>query len=246
MGCQNCCCNDDVNLDINTDIMPINGHEESKYNHEREEILNLTETDNLNTKLSEGSANSKKIQEKRNKKKKIDYPTKILQIINTIRKDPVAYANVIEDSIKNIIIQKKDNEVNPEILYKNKIKVVLKRGEIAFKEVAEKLRNMSPLPPLTFKKEICIPLPENEEEIRTPVYLENQFKILKRKVKVDKYFKDLIEIPEVSALLMIVNDNGEKYMGKREAILNKNYKYIGISCQYYWKTFIACFTFSSG
>ena len=112
MGCQDCCCNNKPNYEINNEIKPINGHEQSKYNPEREEIFNLTETDNL--KLSEGSDNSKKNQEKRNKKKKIDknlqykdYPTKILQIINNIRKDPVAYANVIEDSIKNIIIQKK-------------------------------------------------------------------------------------------------------------------------------------------
>ena len=252
MGCQNCCCQNDNHV-IDIELKPINGHEQNKINQEKQEIFNNTGMGNLNENSFEVSINFENLHENSNEKKKInnnlqyeDYPTQILQIINTIRKDPKAYSNVIEDSIKNIIIQNNDDEDNPKILYKNKVKVTLKRGEIAFKEVAEKLRNISPLPPLKFKKDICIPLPENEEEIRTPSYLENQIKILKKKVKIDKYFKDLIKISEVSALLMIVNDNGEKCKGKREAILNKNYKYIGISCKLYWKTFIAFFTFSSG
>ena len=58
------------------------------------------------------------------------------------------------------------------------------------------------------------------------------------------FFKDLIKIPEVSALLMIVDDSEKNPGKKRQAVLNKDFKYIGISSKFVGKTFIAYFSFS--
>ena len=43
---------------------------------------------------------------------------------------------------------------------------------------------------------------------------------------------------------MIVDDNGKNSAKKRKALLNKNYKYIGISFRFIRKTFIAYYSFS--
>ena len=174
-----------------------------------------------------------------------DYPDKMVEIINKIRQNPVEYAKVIEDSIKNITQeQDKNDETKTKLVYKQKVKVALNRGEEAFREAAEKLRNMEPLPPLEFNGEICIPLPQNEEEIRDPSYLKEQVKILKDSTNIDIFFKDLIKIPEVSSLLMIVDDSIKNAGKKRDAILSKDYKYIGINSHFVGKTFVAYFSFS--
>ena len=119
------------------------------------------------------------------------------------------------------------------------------KGEPAFREAAEKLREMSSLPPLELKSDICVPLPETEEEIRDPSYLKEHVKIIRETNNVDVFFKDLIKIPEVSALLMIVDDSSKNPGRKRQAVLSKIFKYIGISSKFVGNTFIAYFTFSS-
>ena len=174
-----------------------------------------------------------------------DYPEKMLKIINKIREDPPSYADILEDCIKNIVKIKDPNDKSKtKIIYKDKVKVALYNGEIAFKNAAEKLRNMKALPPLKLKNEICVPLPEEAEGIKDSLYLKEQIKILNKKAHIDIFFQDLIKIPEVSALLMIVDDS-EKNLGKRrQTLLNKDLKYIGISSKFIGKTFIAYFTFS--
>ena len=54
-------------------------------------------------------------------------------------------------------------------------------------------------------------------------YLIIIIKILRENTNVDVFFKDLIKIPEVSALLMVVDDSTKSPGKKRQAILNKNY-----------------------
>ena len=174
-----------------------------------------------------------------------DYPQKMLDLINQIRANPVSYADVIEECIQNITEeQDKNDESKTRIIYKKKVKVALNRGEIAFKDAAEELRNMEPLPPLELKNDICVPLPEEEAEIRDSSYLREQVKIIREKTNIDVFFKDLIKIPEVSALLMIVDDSEKNPGKKRQAVLNSEFKYIGISSKFIGKTFIAYFAFS--
>jgi hypothetical protein len=182
-------------------------------------------------------------QEKSNKY--ANYPQKMLNLINNIRGDPVSFADIIEDSIQNITEEQDHNdESRTRIIYKKKVKVALNRGEIAFKDAANELRGMGPLPPLELKNEICVPLPEDEDEIKDSSYLREQVKVLREKNNIDVFFKDLIKIPEVSALLMIVDDSEKNPGKKRQAVLNKDFKYIGISSKFIGKTFIAYFAFS--
>ena len=174
-----------------------------------------------------------------------DYPEKIVELINNIRQDPVGYADIIEESIQNIIEEEdKDDPSNIRIIYKKKVKVALNRGEPAFREAIDILRSLNPLPPLEFSNEKCVPLPQNEEELKNPLFLREQVKKIREKKQIDVFFKDLIKIPEVSGLLMIVDDTNKNAGKKRMALLNKDIKYVGVSSKFIGKTFIAYFTFS--
>jgi hypothetical protein len=243
MGCQ-CANQKDEDID---DLIPKNSYEEANEDElqkdqdnnnfdQKEGIFGLTNRE------EEFQDNNNYLNQDRNAKY-ADYPEKMLNLINKIREDPVSYADIIEDSIKNIIEEPNDNEIRK--IYKRKVKVALTRGEEAFREAAELLRCMPSLPPLEFKNEICVPLPENEEEIKDSSYLKEQVKIIRENANIDVFYKDLVKIPEVSALLMIVDDSGKNPGRKRDAVLSKDFKYIGITSKFIGKVFIAYFTFSS-
>ena len=174
-----------------------------------------------------------------------DYPEKIVELINNIREDPVSYADIIEDSIQYIVQEEDKNDPsNVRLIFKKKVKVALTKGESAFREAAEYLRSLTPLPPLEFTQEKCIPLPENENELKDPTFLREQVKLVREQSEVDVFFKDLIKIPEVSGLLMIVDDTNKNAGKKRMALLNKDLKYVGVTSKFIGKTFIAYFSFS--
>ena len=217
---------------------------EDKPPSEKEKQENENSNENENENEHQTQENEIKINPVKNNKYS-DYPQKMLNLINKIRADPSSYADIIEDSIQNITEeQDRNDESKTRIIYKKKVKVALNRGEIAFKDAEEELRNMEPLPPLELKNEICVPLPEEESEIKDSSYLREQVKILRERTNIDVFFKDLIKIPEVSALLMIVDDSEKNPGKKRQAVLNKDFKYIGISSKFVGKTFIAYFAFS--
>ena len=183
---------------------------------------------------------------------KNEYNEKVFFLINQIRQNPSSYIEIIENSKKNIKKEKeiiKDEKTGEEkernrIIYKKKLKVALFRGEPAFTEAEEILRETNPLPPLQLNNNIIIPLPENESQIKDSSYLKNVIYEIRKKYTVDIYYKDLIKDPELSVLLMIVDDNFKNAGKKRESILNKEYKYIGISSKFFGKNFIAYFAFS--
>ena len=163
--------------------------------------------------------------------KYLNYPERIIDIINTIRQDPVSYADVVIDSMKNIVEDNnKDDSTKNKIIYKKKVKVALTRGKPAFLEAAEHLRNTEPLPPLEFVPEICIPLPEDELDMKDTNFLKKKvIELRKEGINIDIFYKDLVKIPEVSALLMIVDDNGDNKGKRRKDILSPKMKEIGIS-----------------
>ena len=174
-----------------------------------------------------------------------DYPEKIVELINNIREDPVSYADIIEDSIQYIVQEEDKNDPsNVRLIFKKKVKVALNKGEAAFREAADYLRTLTPLPPLEFSQEKCVPLPENEDELKDPTFLREQVKGIREQTNVDVFFKDLIKIPEVSGLLMIVDDTNKNAGKKRLALLNKDLKYVGVTSKFVGKTFIAYFAFS--
>ena len=174
-----------------------------------------------------------------------DYPEKIVEYINNIREDPVGFADIIEDSIKYIVEEEDKNDPsNVRLIFKKKVKVALNKGEAAFLEAAEYLRSLTPLPPIEFVQDKCIPLPDNEDELKDPTFLREQVRQIREKTEVDVFFKDLIKIPEVSGLLMIVDDTNKNAGKKRMALLNKDLKYVGVTSKFVGKTFIAYFAFS--
>ena len=179
-------------------------------------------------------------------KKYSDYPEKIVTLINKIRQNPKEYADVIEDSIKNITEEDNDKDpTKPKLIYKQKVKVALTMGEKAFKEAAQELRNMKPMPPLEFREDMCIPLPDNEEKFKDSNYLRDKVKeILSKNIHINVFFKEMVKLPQVSVLLMIVDDNGKNSGKKRKAILNENFRYIGVTYRFIGKTFISYFAFS--
>jgi len=174
-----------------------------------------------------------------------DYPEKIVELINNIREDPVGYADLIEDAIKYIMEEEDKNDpTNMRLIFKKRVKVALNKGEPAFREAAEILRSLSPLPPLEFSNDKCIPLPENEDELKDPTFLREQVRQIREQTQIDVFFKDLIKIPEVSGLLMIVDDTNKNAGKKRMALLNKDLKYFGVTNKFIGKTFISYFVFS--
>ena len=100
------------------------------------------------------------------------------------------------------------------------------------------------MPPLEFNYEKCIPLPYNEEELKDHYFLREKVKQIREKTEIDIFYKDYIKIPEISVLLMIVNDTKKNTGKKRLALLNKDLKYIGVTSKFIGKTFIAHFSLS--
>ena len=258
MGCK--CANsgeeeDEIKKSVLEDVN-IENSDNDDYNKnfiQNENLLLLNNQNNFNDELnSPNKLNNKnnEIYEINNNyndqnEKYADYPEKIVELINNIRQDPVGYADVIEDSIQNIIEEEDKNDPsNIKIIYKKKVKVALNRGEIAFREAVDILRSLNPLPPLEFSNEKCVPLPENEEELRRPAFLKEQVKKMREETEIDVFFKDLIKVPEVSVLLMIVDDTNKNCGKKRLTLLNKDLKYIGVTSKFIGKTFIAYLAFS--
>ena len=246
MGCQ---CNNQKE-EHNTEISKDNENMDDN-NEQKDEIFGLSNQDGLDPEnlieVNENeNENDNQLSHKNEDKnaKYADYPKKMLELINKIRANPSSYADIVLDGINNIIINQDFDETKPKIIYKNKVKVALFKGEQAFREAAEILKEMQPLPPMEFKEEICVPVPETEEELNDHSYLKKQINIIQENNNIDLFFKDLVKLPEVSTLLMIVDDNEKNPGKKRNALLNEEFKYIGISNKFIGKKFIAYFTFS--
>ena len=171
-----------------------------------------------------------------------NYSTEVFKIINRIRAQPNQYADFIEDSMDNII-EIGEGE-NKKIIFKKQIKVALNKGEPAFRKAANKLREYDSLPSFIFKNEICVPLPSSGREILNTNYLKQQVANLRQTNRVDGYFKEMVKAPDISALLMIVDDNGENSGKRRMLLMSNELKYIGISSGFVGGTFVAYFTFS--
>ena len=256
MGCQ---CLQQKNEDQDEDLIKKQNSDQDikdieSQNNNSEKKEDLTNLKNQGWQVSDSNVENKENSAKKEQKSSDDnlsknekysnYPKNMLELINKIRSDPKSYSEIIEDSIQNIIEIQSCEENAPKFIYKKKVKVALTRGEPAFTEAAEELKNLKPLPSLELKDEICLSLPEKEEDIKDSSYLREQVKLLRETTNVDVFFKDLIKIPEVSALLMIVDDSTKSPGKKRQAVLNPEYKFIGISSKFIGKTFVAYFTFS--
>ena len=166
------------------------------------------------------------------------FNSRVLDLINKIRRDPPSYANTILENIQYIT-----NE-NNKLIFKKKVKVLLNKGEDAFRNAAEDLKKMGPMNDLTMKDEIAIPLPLSQEEIYDDALLINQVNIIRQNYNINVYFKNMIKNPEIAVLLLIVDDSIHSPGAKRRAILNPNFRKIGINSKFINTTFVSFFSFS--
>ena len=150
----------------------------------------------------------------------------LLEQINKIRADPQSFIGVIEDAKDNIKKSKNGN-----FYYNgNKIKVALVEGESAFNEAIEFLKSCKPMEPLVFSKNLIPPIPQNKEELQSKSFLRKSIdKMMCDGIRVNSYWRDIINDAEICFLLMIVDDNGDKKGMRRNDILSPNMKEIGIS-----------------
>ena len=182
----------------------------------------------------------------------LNYPETLLKIINIIRTKPHLYAEKVDYAVKYIKIEnqiindkitgEKKNIEKP--IFKKKVKVALNKGESTFYETSKRLREMIPIPPLQMDNNLLINLPNNKKEIYDNKYLIKQAEKIKQKSSLEFFYKDLIKEPNISALLMVVDDTEKNDFKKREVLLNPDLKYVGINCRYIGKTFIAYLGFS--
>jgi hypothetical protein len=239
-----------INIHLN-----INQNENENENEEKKlKNIQYSSQDNSINQMKNNSLSQENslIKKEKDNKNPINFNLKVIELINNIRSDPVSFAEIIEESKKNIRIERvivKDkitgDEIEKEkIIYKKKVKVALSKGEIAFTEASNYLKTLNPIPPLEYNENIVLKLPETESQMKDSSYLKLQAEEVKRRFNVDCYFKDLIKDPFVSTLLMVVDDNGKNGGKKRKAILNPEYKYIGVDSKFFGKTFIAYFSFS--
>ena len=247
MGCKCANRNDEEEKEISKNGLENGNLEEDDYNNnfKKNNIDLLGLNDQQNQNQNEVNENNNFNEDIIQNEKYANYPDKIVELINNIREDPVGYADTVEQSIQDIVTEEdKEDPTIKRLIYKKKLKVALTKGEPAFHEAIEYLRSLSPLPPLEFSQEKCIPLPDTEEQLNDHTFLRNQVKALREKTKIDVFFKDLIKIPEISGLLMIVDDTNKNAGKKRKALLNKELKYIGVNSKFIGKTFVAYFSFS--
>ena len=154
-----------------------------------------------------------------------NYSRYFLSQVNKIRTEPQSFIGVIEDSKANIT---KDRQGR--IIYNGKIKVALDVGEAAFDEAIEYLKELNPMQPLTYNQMITANTPISENEILDKNDLTYKIEsMINSGINIKSYWRDVIKDPEISFLLMIIDDNGIKSGMRRKDILSPYMKYIGIS-----------------
>lgn len=167
------------------------------------------------------------------------YNQRAFQLINQIRTNPKKYANTIIDNLKYIKLE------NEKFVFKKKVKVLLTRGEDAFREAATILNNTQPMKELIKSEELKIPLPNSILEINNNSSFKQSVISIQQNNNINLYFRDHIKNPEIGVLLMIVDDTGKNFGKKRNAILNPNFKKIGIDSKFVEGDFIAHYAFST-
>jgi len=166
------------------------------------------------------------------------FSIRALDLINSIRKDPPSYSSKIIDNIQYILVE------NDKKIFKKKVKVLLNRGEDAFREAANELSQLAPMGELVMKPEIMIPLPETEEQLNNNLILRNNVNIIRNSYNINVYFKNLIKNPEIAVLLLIIDDCANNPGKKRKAILNPEFRKVAINSKFIGSKFISHFAFS--
>ena len=145
--------------------------------------------------------------------------------INKIRSNPQSYINFIENSKKNIMTDKKGR-----LIYNGTIKIALTRGEQAFDEAIDFLKKSKSMEQLVFNPYLTVEMPKTANEIKYKNDLRYKVeKMINKGIIIKSFWRDVIRDPEISFLMMMVDDTGEKSGLRRRDLLDPNMKYIGIN-----------------
>ena len=116
------------------------------------------------------------------------------------------------------------------LVYNGKIKIGLNDGESAFNNAINYLKSSKSAEKLVFNPYITVDLPKTENEIKYKNDLRLKVEnIVNKGINIKSYWKNVIKDPEISFLMMIVDDNGSDSGMRRKDLLDPNMKYIGIS-----------------
>ena len=112
-------------------------------------------------------------------------------------------------------------------------KTMLLKGEVAFREMMEILSKMKPLPKFEVVKELSIDVPESSKEWgnkdNIAMLVNKKKEELKDKYSNFSFHYDMgTNIPEVSTVLQLVDDNVGFAGLRRKNILSENHKYVGV------------------
>ena len=186
----------------------------------------------LNSNLNNNSINEKKPMD--------DFSQYIFNHINKIRENPQSFISNIEEAKPYILYNK-----SKKLIYKKNVKVALSEGIPAFQEAISILKICKPMNKLIFEPKLMVKLPDNEDDIIDKEYFKYEIrKMISEGIPIKSYWRDIINDPETSFLMMIVDDTGKKSGMKRNDILDPNMKYIGICSKSIGKYFICFLTFS--
>ena len=167
-----------------------------------------------------------------------DFSKYILSQINQLRANPQAYISTVENAKNNITTDK-----HGRLIYNGKIKIALSRGEQAFNEAIEFLKTSKAAENLIFNPYLTVEMPKSENEIKYKNDLRYKVEGLVNKgIMIKSFWRDVIKDPELSFLMMIVDDIGEKSGMRRRDLLDPNMKYIGISSVEINGCFVCYFT----
>ena len=145
--------------------------------------------------------------------------------INQLRANPQSYINIIQQAKKNIIKDK-----HGRLVYNDQIRIALTRGEQAFDDAINFLRNVKPMDKLIFNPYITVEMPKTENEIRYKNDLRLKVEnMVSEGIVIKSYWRDVIKNPQLSLLMMIVDDIGAKSGMRRRDLFDCKMKYIGIS-----------------
>ena len=156
--------------------------------------------------------------------------------INALRENPQSFIDMIEKAKKNVTTDK-----NGVIIYKTSVKVALNNGISAFDEAIEALRKTKPMNKLKFNPNFIIKLPNNEVDVKSKEYFIDQVRTkIDSGIDIKSFWKDIVKDSESCFVLTVVDDSGRFAGNKRNDLLNRDNKYIGISSVSKGKSF-ACY-----
>ena len=169
-----------------------------------------------------------------NEDKPIDnFSRYIFENINNIRENPQSFIPIIEKAKSHIM-----NDKTGTCIYKSSVKVALSRGEPAFDEAIDYLRNLEPMNKLIFSSDLVIVPPNDENALKDKKYM---FETINEKIqlgiRIRSFWRDIIKDSETCLLLMIVDDTGANSGKKRNDLLDPSMQGIGIASRTMGKTF---------